>query len=104
MLISATLRLVLLLGRLALIHALDDLCLLVLDLFVDLGTARRLVAVHLRGEGGVVLAGDLLLGLLLAAPLIGVILVIGGRKAVGYAALILWGESGQLDPIVIFTE
>lgn len=54
---------------------------------------------HLGGEGGVVLAGDLLLGLLLAAAVLRVVLVLGGREAVGYAALVLcgWARCGQLD-------
>lgn len=84
-----TLHSVLLLGRLALLHALQDLSLLVLDGLVDLGAARGLVAVHLGRKGGVVRAGDLLLGLLLAAAVLRVVLVFGGREAVGYAALVL---------------
>lgn len=88
-------RSVLLLGGLALLHAPQDLSLLVLDGLVNLGAARGLVAVHLGGEGGVVLAGDLLLGLLLAAAVLRVVLVLGGREAVGYAALVLcgWGPN-----------
>lgn len=90
---SATPRSVLLLSRLALIHAPQDLGLLVLDGLVDLCAARGLVAMHLGREGRVVLAGDLLLRLLLAAAVLGVVLVLGGREAVGYAALVLCGAS-----------
>lgn len=46
---------------------------------------------HLCRKGGVVLAGDLLLRLLLAAAVLRVVLVLGGREAVGYAALVLLG-------------
>lgn len=77
------------LGRLALIHTPDDLGLLVVDLLVDLGAPRRLVAVHLGGEGSVVLAGDLLNRLLLAAAVGGVVLVVGRGETVGDAALVL---------------
>lgn len=92
-------RSVLLLGRRALVLAPQDLSLLVLDGLVNLCAARGLVAVHLGREGGVVRARDLLLRLLLAAAVCRVVLVLGLREAVGYAALVLWvwGEEGQLD-------
>jgi len=94
-----TVHSILLLSRLALIHASQDLSLLVLDGLVDLGAARGLVAMHLGRKGGVVLAGDLLLGLLPAAAVLRVVLALGGREAVGYAALVLCvgAEHGQLD-------
>lgn len=38
------------------IHLLDDLCLLVLDLLVNLGTAGGLIPVHPRGQSGIYLA------------------------------------------------
>lgn len=80
-------HLILLLSRLAL-HAPQSLR-LVLNGLVDLGAARGLVAVNLGSQGGVVLPGDLLLGLLLAATVLRVVLVLGGREAVGYAAPVL---------------
>lgn len=89
--IPAAPRSVLLLGRLALLHALQDLSLFVLDGLVDLRAAGGLIAVHLGRQGGVVLAGDLLLRLLLAAAVLWIVLILGGREAVGYAALVLWG-------------
>lgn len=46
---------------------------------------------HFGGKGGVVLAGDLLLGLFLAAAVIWVVLVFGGGETVGYAPLVLCG-------------
>lgn len=78
-----------LLGSLALVHAADDLSLLVVNLLVNLGAAGGLVAVHLGWESGVQLAGLLLGGLLLAAAVGGVVLVVGGGETVGYAALVL---------------
>lgn len=81
---------VLLLGSLALVHPPEDLFLVVLDRLVDLSSARRLVAVHLGRQGGIMLASDLLRGLLLSAAIAGVVLVVGCGKPVGYAALVLF--------------
>lgn len=87
-------RLVVLLGSLALVHAADNLSLLVVNLLVDLGAAGGLVAVHPGGEGGVQLAGLLLGGLLLAAAVGRIVLVVGRGETVGYAALVLCWEGG----------
>lgn len=86
--------LVTLLSSLALIHAANNLRFLIINLLVDLGTPRRLVAVHPGGQGRVVLAGNLLGGLDLAAAVGGVVLVVCGGKTVGYAALVLCLEVG----------
>lgn len=79
-----------LLGRLALVHAAQELGLVVLDGLVDLGAARRLVAVHAGGQRRVGLGGELLGRLLLAAAAGGVVLVARGLEAVGDAALVLF--------------
>lgn len=79
-----------LLGSLALVHAANDLSLLVVNLLVDLGTPGGLIAVHSGWEGGIVLASNLLGRLGLTAAIGRVVLVVGGGQAVGYAALVLW--------------
>lgn len=90
----STLVVMMLLCSLALFLPPQNLRLLVLDRLVNLSPPRRLVPVHLGRQGRILLAGYLLQRLLLAATAVGVVvvqqLVLGiGRKAVGYAALIL---------------
>lgn len=78
-----------LLRSLALIHTTNDLRLLVINLLVNLCTSRRLVSVHLGRQRRIVLASDRLGALDLATAIGGIVLIVGGRQTVGYAALIL---------------
>lgn len=80
---------VMLLRLLTLVHPLYNLCLLILNPLVDLGTLGRLISVHPRREGRIVLASDLFLRLVLSTAVQGVVLVLGDCETVGYAALIL---------------
>lgn len=84
------------LRRLALVHPSYDLRLLVLDPLVNLSTSGRLVPVHSRRKSRVLLAGDLLVRLVLAASTAWVVLVLGCCETVGNAAFILWHISISL--------
>lgn len=81
---------ILLLRSLALILPPQNLRLLVLNRLVDLGTPRGLISMHLGRQGRIMLASNLLGRLLLSAARRRVILVMGGRQAICYAALILY--------------
>ena len=72
----------------------QDGCLLVFDLLVDLRAPRRLVAVHLRGQGRV----DLGRLVFLAQPTLAGVVVLWarGREAVADAALVLCARSEAL--------
>lgn len=85
-----------LLGSLALIHTADDLGLFVVNLLVDLGAARGLVAVHLGRQGWVMLSSNRLGALDLAAAVSGVVLVVRGRETVSYAAFVLCRVSNKI--------
>lgn len=80
---------ILLLRSLTLILPPQNLRLLILNRLVDLCAPRGLVPVHLGRQRGIMLTSNLLGCLLLSTARGRIVLVMGGRKAVCYAALIL---------------